>query len=121
MTVLGFKCIQRMSGTGGDIELYRHVPHWWNNEVAGYDFLEFMFHGTHYKAHRKIMDDGAIKAGFLTKGQKGKIHCYFALKDPLLKIHGGKFRQYAKETFGNKYHHYHLVKSLASSKAALIS
>ena len=77
-----------------------------NNEVAGYDLPGFMFHGTHYKAHRKIMDDGAIKAGFLTKGQKGKVHCYFALKDPLLKIHGGKFRQYAKETFGNKYQHY---------------
>ncbi len=38
MTVLGFKCVQGMSGTGGDIELYRHIPSWWNNEVAGKDF-----------------------------------------------------------------------------------
>ena len=106
MTVLGFKCVQGMSGTGGDIELYRHIPSWWNNEVAGKDFPEFMFHGTRYKAHKRIVRDEAIKAGSLTKGPRGKLHCFFALVDPLLKILGGKFRQYAKVTFGNKYRHY---------------
>ncbi len=34
MRVLGFKCIQGMSGQGGDIE-------WWKYEVAGNDLPEY--------------------------------------------------------------------------------
>ncbi len=99
MIVLGFKCIQGMSGTGGDIELWQHVPHWWNWEQGGFDLPEFMFHGTTFDADRQIQWDKEVKAGSLTrKGQKGKLHVYFALKDPLLKILQGKFIQFAKTT-----------------------
>ena len=32
MQVLGFKCIQGMSETGGDCQLWQHLPHLWNRD-----------------------------------------------------------------------------------------
>ena len=107
MKVLGFKCIQGMSGTGGDINLSEHVPHWWNWEQDGYDCPGHMFHGTTYNADYQIQRDKEVRAGIATwRGQWGKLHVYFALKDPLLKILGGRFRQFARITTGNNYNHY---------------
>jgi hypothetical protein len=103
MRVLGFKCIQGISGYGGCIELNRHVPTWWNNEVQGLDWPEFMFHGTRNHAHNSIVEAGAIKAASLLKGPRGKQQCFFALQDPLIRIHGGRHRQHAKVTIDNRY------------------
>ena len=68
-----------MSGQGGDIELWMHIPHWWNYEVAGNDLPEFMFHGTTHKADRSIRKDKELRAGSLIKrGQKGNYIVTFA-------------------------------------------
>ena len=61
--VFGFKCIQGMSGTGGDIDLWEHVPHWCNWEQIGYDCPEYMFHGTTYDADCYIQRDQEVKSG----------------------------------------------------------
>ena len=116
MRVLGFKCVQGLSGTGGDIDLNRHVPSWWNLEVSGDDWPGYMFHGTKVKARKRIVRDGAIRAGSLVKGPRGKHHCFFALLDPLLKTLGGKYRQHAKVTLWNKYRHYPFGKKFGYHK-----
>ena len=64
-------------------------------------------HGTSFKSDDYIRWDQEIKSGRMTwKGDRGKLHIYFALLDPLMVTLNRKFCQLARTTTGNRFNHY---------------
>ena len=96
-----------MSGTGGDCQLWQHLPHLWNWEMKGYPLPQWMFHGTTNQGNRYIDQDQEIKPGCMTsKGNWGKLHAFYALVDPISFALGGRFKLSARTTEGNKFRPY---------------